>query len=256
MSTRLHLVVAAALPLSLCQITTNGQCDTLDFEGFPSETAFTDQYQSCGVVFSSNGLPTPPVTYDYGSTSWTSVLHSYDWYGELRMDFVDPLDGVTPAPVSYVSFDNPIDSEIDYIVGNAYDVNGVVLATINSASPDLVVVNSGSSNIAYIILDDAQTSAYVIDHLVFSGEGSSTVPELTNTPIGITPTLAEEAINVNVGTSQNTELVLIAADGRVVHRSLTSSASTVVSVSHLASGTYTVCCTAGGTLRTARFVKM
>ena len=54
------------------------QCDTLNFEGITSGTDITNQFQACGVVFSSNGVLTAPQTYDYGIGAYTSVLHSYD----------------------------------------------------------------------------------------------------------------------------------------------------------------------------------
>ena len=256
MNPRIHLLTALALPLAICQLAVTAQCDTLDFEGFPSDSPFTDQYQSCGVVFSSNGVLAPPVTYDYGSTSWTSVLHSYDWYGELRMDFVDPLDGVTPAPVSHVSFDNPIDTEIDYIVGAAYDVNGIALLTINSVSPDVVILNSGAPNMAYIILDDAQGSAYIIDNLVFTGAAQAVVAEHALTNLTVIPTLADELITVRTSNGQPAELLLIAPDGRIVQRINATGTTTTMDVRQLAAGTYTVLCNSGASARTARFVKL
>lgn len=249
-------IAATVLSLSLSQLSASAQCDTLDFEGIPSLTNFTNQYQSCGVVFSSNGVPTPPVTYDYGNTSWTSVLHSYDWYGELRLDFVDPIDGITPVPVSSVSFDNPVGTETDYIVGNAYDVNGVVLMPFTSASPDRVQINTGTANIAYIVMDDDQTTAYVIDNIVINGGGENAVTEHSMTGFSITPTLADEFVTVQGNTGASAELVLVASDGRIVQRVRSTGTSTKFDVRDLAHGTYAVVCQTGATLFTQRFVKL
>ena len=255
MNPRVLLIAAAGVPFSLWQLPSIAQCDTLDFEGYASDTPFIGQYQACGVVFSSNGLPTPPVTYDYGSTSWTSVLHSYDWYGELRMDFVDPIDGVTPVPVSYVSFDNPIDTEFDYIVGTVYDMNGNALMSFSSVSPDRVEITTGGTNIAYIVMDDANGSAYIIDNLVITGT-SAAVREVVAAELTIVPTLASDFITVHTGSTKSSDMVLIASDGRIVQRSNTNDAITLIDVQHLASGTYTLVCNAGTASRTARFVKM
>jgi hypothetical protein len=232
------------------------QCDTLDFEGISSGTDITNQFQACGVVFSSNGVLTAPQTYDYGIGAYTSVLHSYDWYGELRMDFVDPVNGTTHVPVGSVWFTNPVDSEIDYIVAKAFDENGVLLDSVFSISPDTVELTSTGSLIAYVILDDAQSTAYVIDNLVISGSSSEMVNELDLPALNILPTLASEIITVHTGTSDRMELLVIASDGRIVAQQLVNDANTTISVQRLAVGTYTVVCNGAGAQRTARFVKM
>lgn len=245
----------ALLPLAVGVLTVTGaaaQCDTLDFEGYASDTPFLDQYQSCGVVFSSNGVLSPPVSYDYGSFSWGSVLHSYDWYGELRMDFVDPVNGTTHVPVSYVSFDNPIDSEIDYIVGAAYDVNGTVLTTFSSQSPDRVEISLPGPTIAYVVMDDANTSAYVIDNLVIGGQANMGVA-----PIGpglrsaLWPTDCETTITLRSAfTGQGT---VISADGRVVMTVAVSAGQQEIDMTNVASGAYTLVLGAGSEV--LRFVK-
>ncbi|MEO8066886.1 MAG: T9SS type A sorting domain-containing protein [Flavobacteriales bacterium] len=256
MNPRLLLIAAASVPLAIGQLNAVAQCDTLDFEGILSGTNFTNQYQSCGVVFSSNGIITPPVTYDYGSLSWTSVLHSYDWYGELRMDFVDPADGVTPVPVGYVSFDNSVGSEIDYIMGTAYDVNGIALTTFYSISPERIELNIGGAGIAYIVLDDDQNTAYVIDNIVIAGAEPGAVQEHTASGFTVAPTLTEETITVRTGNGQPAEFWIIASDGRPVQRINTTDAVATIDVRHLASGAYTVVCSTDRTAHTARFVKM
>ena len=256
MTTRLPLLSFATVLLMLCKLGSVAQCDTLDFEGIASGTDFTNQYQACGVVFSSNGIATPPVTYDYGSLSWTSVLHSYDWYGELRMDFVDPVNGTTHVPVGYVSFDNPIGSEIDYIVGTAYDVNSNILTTFSSASPERIEVTTGSANIAYIILDDDQTTAYVIDNIVISGGEPGAVQEHAIGGVTVVPALAEETITLSTGNGQPAEFWIIASDGRPVQRIKTTDVVSTIDVRHLASGAYTIVCSTDRGGHTARFVKM
>lgn len=230
---------------------TAAQCDTLDFEGYPSDTPFQGQYQACGVVFSSNGVPTPPVSYDYGSFSWGSVLHSYDWYGELRMDLVDPVNGTTHVPVSYVSFDNPIDTEIDYIVGTAYDVNGNVLTTFNSQSPDRVEISVPGPTIAYIVMDDANSSAYVIDNLVIAGQGNvGLAPVNPVEPSALWPTSCEGSVTLR--SSFNGQGALFSADGRLVMTLAISAGHQQIDLNNVAPGAYTVILGNGEVLRFVR----
>ncbi len=234
----------------------DAQCDTLDFEGITSGTDITNQFQACGVVFSSNGVLTAPQTYDYGIGAYTSILHSYDWYGELRMDFVDPLNGTTHVPVGSVWFTNPVDSELDYIVAKAYDEGGVLLDSVYSVSPDTVELTSSGSLIAYVILDDDQSSAYVIDNVVISGGSPDAVNELSLPALVVLPTLTSETITVRTGTTDRVELLVIASDGRIAAQQVVNDASATLNVQHLAIGTYTVVCNGAGGQRTARFVKM
>jgi hypothetical protein len=147
--------------------------DVIDFEGYPSGTPITDQYVSYGVLFSGYppGDPTP-VTFDYGSSSYGSVLISHDWFAAMRVDFVDPLNPSLFLPVSHIEFDNPIDSEVDYIVVEVFDAGGLLLYSYTSASPERVVIDLGAYVAAYMILDDGGGTAYVIDNL----ETDSPVP--------------------------------------------------------------------------------
>ncbi|QQR85788.1 MAG: hypothetical protein IPJ76_14430 [Flavobacteriales bacterium] len=243
------------LPLTLAVLSTNdaiAQCDTLDFEGYPSDTPFENQYQACGVVFSSNGVPSPPVTYDYTSFSWGSVLHSYDWFGELRMDFIDPVNGTTHVPVSYVSFDNPIDTEIDYIVGTAYDVNGTVLTTFNSQSPDRIEISLPGPTIAYIVMDDANGSAYVIDDLVIGGQGNLGLAPFNHAePSALWPTDCEGTITLR--TMFNGQGTVLSADGRAIMALAISAGQQQIDLTLLAPGAYAL--VLGNGTEVLRFVR-
>jgi len=138
----------------------------IDFEGCPSGTQITDQYLSYGVLFS--GYPAgdpPPVTWDYGPGSYGSVLISYDWFSAMKVEFVDPLNPGLYLPASHIEFDNPIDSEVDYIVVEVFDSNGQLLYSYTSTSPERVIIDLGAPVAAYMILDDSANTAYVIDNL-------------------------------------------------------------------------------------------
>ena len=57
--------------------------------------------------------------------------------------------------------------EVDYIQANVYSETGVLIDSYLSSSPERVEFNFNTSEAAYIILDDANHTAYVIDNLTF-----------------------------------------------------------------------------------------
>jgi len=67
----------------------------------------------------------------------------------------------------YVAFDNPPTSEVDYVSVTVYDASDAVVYTYLSASPENVQIDLPSANGAYMVLDDAYSSAYIIDNLTF-----------------------------------------------------------------------------------------
>ncbi|HOC44268.1 MAG TPA: hypothetical protein PKJ99_14735 [Thermoanaerobaculales bacterium] len=138
----------------------------IDFEGYPSGTQITDQYLPYGVLFS--GYPpgqSPPRIEDYGTGSYGKVLRSYDWYSAMQVQFVDPLNPSVYLPVSHIELDNPIDTEVDYLVVEVFDASGQLLYSYTSTSPERVVIDLGAPVAAYMILDDSANTAYVIDNL-------------------------------------------------------------------------------------------
>ena len=141
---------------------------TIDFEDYPSDTVITNQYLSLGVLFSGAAGDPPPRIYDYVG-GYGRVLRSHDWYAPMVISFVDPGNPNNYSPVSYIAFDNPVDSEVDYIAVNVYDQNDGLVYQYLSTSPEYVVINLGSAIAAYMVLDDAQNTAYIIDDLTFEG---------------------------------------------------------------------------------------
>jgi hypothetical protein len=150
-----------------------GYGDTIDFEGYPSNSVITDQYFSNGAIFSGYSGSGNPVTYDYGIT-WTSTLHSDDWYNPLRLKFVYPSDSGVSKPISSLTFYNPISVEIDYIKVVIYDENDSAVASYLSTSPEWVTINLGSNIGAYAVFDDSASTAYVIDEVSFTQGGKAT----------------------------------------------------------------------------------
>jgi len=151
-----------------------GYGDTITFEGYPSNSVITDQYLSNGAIFSGYSGSGDPVTWDYTIYSWTSILHSDDWYNPLKLKFVDPSDSTVIKPISQLTFYNPQASEIDYIKVVVYDVNDSPIASYMSISPEWVTINLGASVGAYAVFDDSLSTAYIIDNISFLQEGDAT----------------------------------------------------------------------------------
>jgi hypothetical protein len=82
--------------------------DTINFEGYVSNTPITNNYWGSGAIFSGYDGSGTPVTYDYGINIYTSVLHSDDWYNPLKLRFVDVNDTNLAKPISHLSFYNPV----------------------------------------------------------------------------------------------------------------------------------------------------
>ncbi|MDM7917426.1 MAG: hypothetical protein ACE15D_14825 [Candidatus Eisenbacteria bacterium] len=161
-----RLLVCIVAAIGLLGVTGLARAETVTFDEYGSGTPITDQYLPQGVVFSGYGADPPPQIYDYVGYIGR-VLISYDWYSAMVIRFVEPSDPGTYRPVSEIAFDNPIDSEVDYIVARVYDANDNLIYEYTSSSPERVEIQLGSAEGAYMILDDDQNTAYVIDNLYF-----------------------------------------------------------------------------------------
>lgn len=151
--------------------------DTIDFQGYNSNTPITDNYWEDGAIFSGHNGSGVPVTYDYGMYSFTSTLHSDDWYNAMKLRIVDVNDTTISKPISHLSFFNPINSEIDYIKVTVYDNQDNEVATYLSTSPEWVSIDVPSNDGAYVVFDDSASTAYVIDLVSFLPGGKPTSAE-------------------------------------------------------------------------------
>jgi hypothetical protein len=138
----------------------------VDFEGYPSGTIITDQYVDLGVLFSGIDSDPPPRTHEYVDL-YGKVLRSHNWYDAMVITFVNPDNPAAARPVQIIEFDNPIDTEVDYIQVEVYDVDDVLIYSYLSTSPEHVAIDLGLPSASYMILDDDQDTAYVIDNLYF-----------------------------------------------------------------------------------------
>jgi len=92
------LLVAALL--SLLARPAQVHATTLDFDAFADGTAITNQFQSLGVVFSSDaGQPAHVFSDPAEATSSPNILVGADNFANLFITFVDPVTGL-PNPAS------------------------------------------------------------------------------------------------------------------------------------------------------------
>ena len=140
--------------------------DTINFTPYSTGTVINTQYIDDGASFSGDGGTPDPEVYDYGVGSWGAVLISHNWYDPIRIDFVDTLTGSTTNLVQSIEFDNPINTEVDYISIDVYDASNNLIHHYVSASPENVIIDFGSPSAAYMIVDDSNSTAYIIDNLL------------------------------------------------------------------------------------------
>jgi hypothetical protein len=141
--------------------------ETVTFDEYPQGTVITNQYVHLGVLFSGHAGSSDPEIFDYGPESHGRVLIN-NWWDPMKISFVNPTNPDEYCPVSEIEFDNPIDVEVDYIVIQVYNSAGTLIHEETSTSPERVVIDLGGAIGAYMVLDDAQDTAYVIDNLFFA----------------------------------------------------------------------------------------
>jgi len=178
--------------------------DTITLGSYSGGTVITNQTFTKGAVFSGIGTP-DPVVQDYGVGSWGNVLRSDTWYDPVRVDFVDTLTGLNLALVQKIELENPIDSEVDYVVVDVYDEFDNLLYHYLSASPEYITIDLGIPSAAYMILDDSLNTAYVVDNILldFGDECVNTTASITETGLD-TYTAPSGAVYDSTGTYYDT----------------------------------------------------
>ncbi|MCH2199641.1 MAG: hypothetical protein MK081_12750 [Flavobacteriales bacterium] len=165
------------------------------------------------------------------------IIHSSTWYPPIRIDFVDGANG-TPLSISSISFLNPIDSEIDVIVLEAYDANNNLLATYARNSPEEVVFDYGSPDIFYVILDDVNDeSAYVIDNIEIVQNGVSVNESSTTLAPRFCPNPFEHTLTVD-RIEIGDKIELFDVTSRMVYALQASSSQIIIAGDRLAAGRY------------------
>ncbi len=154
--------------------------DTIDFTPYPTSTIINTQYAYDGAIFTGFNGSGDPEVYDYGTSAYGRILKSDTWYNPLRLNFVDSANTTQYVPVQHIEFDNPVNSEVDYISVDVYDSTGVIIYHYLSTSPEHVVINLSSSDAAYMTFDDSANTAYVIDNIYFY-TGTTSVKPVTST---------------------------------------------------------------------------
>jgi hypothetical protein len=139
--------------------------DMITFSEYAGGAVITDQYTDQGIVFSGLLDGQDPRIQEYSPETWGNVLRSFDWYGPILANFVDPENPENPQYVGHISFDNPIDTEIDYINVKVYNLQDELLYNYTSKSPERVSIDLGKPVAAYMIIEDSAGTAFIIDNL-------------------------------------------------------------------------------------------
>jgi hypothetical protein len=215
--------------------------DTINFDPYASGTEIIDQYFEEGAQFSGVGTTAPQV-YDYGIGSWGKVLISPTWFDPIRIDFVDTITGLSTQLVQKIELLNPIDSEVDYIKIDIYDASDNLLQSYTSASPEEVSIDLGSPLAAYMILDDDQGTAYVVDNILLDfGDASANVSETTDEAVNIFPNPAIDVIKIVVPkTLLSSKYEIIDQLGRIVLNGQFNQEATELNITSLEKGIYSV----------------
>lgn len=218
--------------------------DTITFTPFAGGTVITNQYLAYGALFLGYNGSTDPLVYDYVG-SYGRVLRSDNWYNALRLNFVDSLNTSQYLPVQHIEFDNPINTEIDYISVNVYDSLDNLIYHYLSTSPEHVVIDFETTLGAYITFDDSASTAYVIDNILFENNITSTGHQsISDDGVVLSPVPFQDEISLTMVNqkSKDISLVIINAFGQTVFKECvdqaTHSFSKTFDVGYLSSGIY------------------
>jgi len=195
--------------------------DTINFTPFPDGTVITNQYLSYGAQFEGYNGSSDPIIYDYIG-SYGRVLRSDNWYNALRLNFVDSSNTSQYQPVDHIEFDNPINSEIDYISVDVYDSLDNLIYHYLSTSPEHVVIDFETAMGAYMTFDDSASTAYVIDNILFENNITSSVHQIiSEADIVISPVPFQNEITFSIPNKKVTGVSLVITNtfGQIVFSS-------------------------------------
>ena len=215
--------------------------DTIHFDGLTSGTVVTDQYASShGAKFSGWPVPNYCDTYDYVGL-YGSVLKSSTWYDGIRIDFVNPIDTSESVAVCTFGMNNPIDSEIDYIVLRFYDANDNLLYTYHSVSPELVNINLGTAGATYVTMEDENDSAYVIDDIWFEAGCPANVDSNNSGEINVYPVPCLNTLNIDPANQWIGNLNIYDMTGKLIEQvSVNSSTVFQIDLATISPGLYVI----------------
>jgi hypothetical protein len=215
--------------------------DTINFEAYTSGTEITDQYYEEGAQFSGVGTGSPQV-FDYGPGPLGKVLISPTWFDPIRVDFVDTTTGLSTQLVQKIELLNPVDTEIDYIKIDIYDASDNLLQSYTSTSPEEVSIDLGSPLAAYMILDDDQGTAYVVDNILLDfGDPSASIPVQTEEQMKLFPNPAIDVIQIVIPkTMLSSRFEIVDQAGRVVMNGQLDQETTELNITSLGKGIYSV----------------
>ncbi|NND93931.1 MAG: T9SS type A sorting domain-containing protein [Flavobacteriales bacterium] len=154
--------------------------DTITFDEYTTGDIITDQYVDYGILFEGFGDNGAPVVHDYGDPQFFGpTLRSENWFDEMKLTFVDPMNPSDNQLARKIEFDNVVDyaGETDFISVDVYNAQDELIDHYLSDGPERVVLEYEMPEVAYIVLDDSAITAYVIDNILIDFEGASSVLE-------------------------------------------------------------------------------
>ncbi len=230
--------------------------NSITFSEYPPDTVVTTQYLNEGVVFSGFNGSSPPVIYDYGSSSFGSILHSDTWYSPFRVDFVDPANPSQYQLASKIEFDNAINStsETDYMNIDVYDSNGILLRNYLSTSFEHVIIDLGVASAAYMTIDDSNGTAFIFDNLLVTFDNLATQQNSAQ-DYTVLPNPCAEALKITAPLNEATEISFYSLTGtRLLTQSFTQ--TTTINTASLPAGMYLYTMTnKSGGVKTGKIVK-
>ncbi|MFM9986521.1 MAG: T9SS type A sorting domain-containing protein, partial [Flavobacteriales bacterium] len=155
------------------------------------------------------------------------------------IDFVNPNDTTEVVPVCQFGFNNPINTEIDYIVVRFYDINDNLIHTHNSVSPELVNINLYPNGAAYVTMEDENDSAYVIDDIWFEAGCPANVDENKISQLLVYPNPTEGVVSIDPQNNWVSSLMIFDISGRKVKQlTVNTSVSFQLNIHELSAGIY------------------
>lgn len=227
-------------------------CDTINFTPYATGMIINNQYQSEGVIFSGYNGSGDPEVYDY-TGELGKILHSDDWYNPIRLNFVDTINGSSYFLAKKIEFDNPINTETDYISINVYDSLDNLIRHYLSESPEHIVLNFDMPVAAYMVLDDSSHTAYIVDNFLIDFGNTNNINEFNNESIKVYPNPSSG--NINVIFPEKAKLEILNIEGKTIRTYYDFDSKITIDTEELRTGVYVLKITSSKGVLIRKFIK-
>jgi hypothetical protein len=227
--------------------------DTINFTPYPTGTIMTNQYQDEGVIFSGFNGSTDPLIYDFSPDPMGRVLRSDNWYNALRVNFIDTLNASHYMLAKKIEFDNPCNSEVDYIRVDIYDSLNNHIMHYLSESPEHVVLNFTIPTAAYMVLDDSAETSYVVDNILVDFGNTSNINKISNDNIMLFPNPNTGSMHIFI--TEKSKLEIVNTEGKTIYTCYTLDKETIVNTDKIPDGIYLLKVTSNKGIVIKKFIK-